>query len=555
MNDTVRDIDVVVISDDGELTRLVVNEIESRGKTVIRFNLGDVRSSPLVVEPGDVRVQVDGGWCRLDIHTTAWWHRAGRVEVGGLTDDEARLAVDECPHVLVGGLSGAGVRWVDDPMDVERAELKLHQLKVVSALGVATPPSMVTNDVPSARRFETGHRTVSKPLSPGFGIAPFVAEIEPGDVELVQGLPALLQELQTHATADLRVVVVGSQAWVWRRKRGEATIDWRAEDPNGAGFLRIVDDELTRAAIRTTAALKLSMSVQDWLETPDVPVFLEANPQGAWLFLPDAAAVVLPALADHLLDLPVAVEGVWPSTFERFLDNFLPANSAPENDGVRAPVFSAPSWAAEAAAHPEALDVARRAHDVAKSGALSAEEKAGRLLNTTLALLTIALAVGSFQLSFVFDKPAGWWLSALPIVLAVTCLCLAAFESGEIDRVGMYGRLTAESMTGNGARDPLAAVIAEEELGRRLAKWTSDRKHTDLMQARAWFSRGLAALVVAALVAGVCRAVSAESDDSPTTTTVQPSASTTVATSSPTTTSTTVATTSSTTLGTSATVP
>ena len=32
----------------------------------------------------------------------------------------------------------------------------------------------------------------------------------------------------------------------------------------------------------------------------------------------------------------------------------------------------------------------------------------------------------------------------------------------------------------------------------QLAKWTSDKKHSDLMQARAWFSRGLAALIAAA---------------------------------------------------------
>lgn len=493
-----RDIDVVVISDDGEPhAELVVNEIGSRGKTAIRFNLGDVRASPLVVEPGGVRVQLDGGWCRLHIGTTAWWHRAGRVEVDGLSDDEARLATDECPHVLVGGLSAAGVRWVDDPMDVERAELKLHQMAAVIALGVAVPSSMVTNDVPSAREFEVGRRTVSKPLSPGLGIAPFVAEIEPSDVELVQGLPALLQELQAHATADLRVVVVGSRAWVWRRERGEATIDWRAEDPSGAGFQRIVDDEFARTAIRITATLGLSMSVQDWLETPDGPVFLEANPQGAWLFLAGAEEVVVPALADHLLNRPVEVDGKWPPAIQRFAADFLPASLAPANDGVVAPEFSAPSWVAEAAARPGALDVARRAHDEAKSGARSAEEKAGRLLQTALALLTIALAVGAFQLSFVFERSAWSLISAAPIAVAVVCLCLASFESAEIDRVGVYTHPTAATMTGTGARDPLAAVIAEEDVGRRLAKWTSERKHTDLMQARAWFSRGLAALVLA----------------------------------------------------------
>ena len=44
------------------------------------------------------------------------------------------------------------------------------------------------------------------------------------------------------------------------------------------------------------------------------------------------------------------------------------------------------------------------------------------------------------------------------------------------------------------------AVLAAEEKGRQWAQWTSIHKHTDLMQARAWFTRGLAVLILAAVV-------------------------------------------------------
>jgi hypothetical protein len=66
-------------------------------------------------------------------------------------------------------------------------------------------------------------------------------------------------------------------------------------------------------------------------------------------------------------------------------------------------------------------------------------------------------------------------------------------------------------LRGIGFADPAAVLLEREEEARRLASWTSVNKHTDLMRARAWFLRGLAALIVAGLVAGIGRASVEES--------------------------------------------
>ena len=57
-------------------------------------------------------------------------------------------------------------------------------------------------------------------------------------------------------------------------------------------------------------------------------------------------------------------------------------------------------------------------------------------------------------------------------------------------------------------------VIEEEEVGRRLASWSSQQKHTALMQARAWFTRGLTFLVAAVIAAAISWAFDA-ADSSP----------------------------------------
>jgi hypothetical protein len=265
-----------------------------------------------------------------------------------------------------------------------------------------------------------------------------------------------------------------------------------------------------------TSALRLTTSVQDWLETADAPVFLEANPQGRWLFLPGADEVVAPALADHLCSTRQARPGTWPRAFQRVASDFRSKANAPTADGVVAPTYAEPTWLDEVSSRPGSLDVARRAHDGAADAAKTAEDKANRLVQVTLALLTVTLALGAFQLKFALDRSWVWLWSALPVTLALAFLALAAFEALQIDRVGMYIGPKPEHLVNLGSRSPEALLLAREEEGRRMAQWTSDNKHRDLMQARAWFTRGLAALLCAGVLAATLRASAGTSPPSTT---------------------------------------
>ena len=167
------------------------------------------------------------------------------------------------------------------------------------------------------------------------------------------------------------------------------------------------------------------------------------------------------------------------------------------------------------------------ANDDAKDSATLAEEKASRLVQVALALMTVTLALGAFQLQFALDRSVIWLLTLVPIAAAIGCLALSAIEALQIDRVGYYQTATPADLVQPGLA-PEAAVLDAEDRGRKLARWTAKNKLTDLMQARAWFSRGLVALVVAALLGAGLRAGAAYSADRPaapsaTTTTTTPS--------------------------------
>lgn len=173
------------------------------------------------------------------------------------------------------------------------------------------------------------------------------------------------------------------------------------------------------------------------------------------------------------------------------------------------------------------FETAKAANQAAMDTAATAEAKASRLVQVGLALLTLAFAVGAYQLSFALRRSTDSLLTLIPIAAALAFLSLAVFEAVEIDTVGFYRQVQAADFEGVGPLGAASVELEVEENGRHLARWSATHKLTDLMQARAWLSRGVAALVVAALVAGICRGESARSNNplspSPTvTTTTQP---------------------------------
>lgn len=292
--------DVVVVANPEDPHGDVVHDqLAVMGSTAVRFNLCDLRHSRITSDLDSVQLEINGDIYDVTPSTSVWWRQIGSVDTSGLNDDEANLARDEGPHLLIGSLCAAQVRFVDDPFAIARAETKLLQLSVAKSLGVKIPSTCVTSAPEVARGFSAHRGVVAKAVSPGFGIAPFVAEVLEPELDLVAALPTLLQE-RVQCLSDLRVVVIGPETWIWSRRREDATVDWREIDPRGSGFELVSNDELGAVARTLTHALGLSMSIQDWLETDQGPVFLESNAQGSWLFLPESRSLVAPALARHL---------------------------------------------------------------------------------------------------------------------------------------------------------------------------------------------------------------------------------------------------------------
>lgn len=499
------ELDVLIIDDAQSREALLVEEsLADQGAANERLNCSDLDGWSIRANPGEFKIESDiAEWSVLPT-TSVWFRRLGAPDVGTYDHLEAQLVQDELPHIFLGGLAACGVRWVDEPFTVERAERKLYQLAVAKRVGLKLAESLVTNDVAAARGQLSSMRLVAKPLSPGQGISPHTEAVTEEDLRLVSDLPVLLQEFIADATADLRVVVVGSQAWAWRRLRATDVVDWRATDPHGLDFVHDEDDRVLQDAIDLTKALGLTMSVQDWLDSPRGPVFLEANPQGAWAFLDGAEETVPRAIAAHLHGVMDSEPsgGKWPKPHRRILWDLGRASKAPSKDGVEPPTLAPPPWASLVARSSEAIAVARRAHDEVMDGVKTAEEKAARLTRTSLTIAAVGTALLAYHLGLIIDQTRWLLLTLMPAAGSIVSLAVATINAIDIDRVGVYRHPSAEDLAAPGPQDPSVKVIELEEVGRQLTSWNSRMKHTALMQARAWFSRGLV-LLAAAVIAAV----------------------------------------------------
>src|SRR5438094_288356 len=268
---------VLVVSrpDDVHGDRMIA-ELKSRDIDTLRISLDLLRDSSIKWRlGGELELRVGDGSGVVTHGSTVWWRRPGWVPTRDLSAEEAELVAAEGYDLLLGLLLAIRPRWVDPPAVSMLAENKLHQLACAHELGISVPATVVTNEPASIEHLASKGAVIAKAVSSGWGLAPRAAEVRPEILGSVATAPVLVQS-QIASSADLRVVTVRDEAFVWRRPRkGSDPLDWRACDPAGTGFIRLRSDHAVGSeALRISSRLGITQSSQDWLETPDGPVFL-----------------------------------------------------------------------------------------------------------------------------------------------------------------------------------------------------------------------------------------------------------------------------------------
>lgn len=204
--------------------------------------------------------------------------------------------------------SAADVSWLTPLERLFLRENKLVQAAAANSLGIQTPKTVVVSErsqIPA----ELGQEVVVKPL--GFSSYSGSEDVEQvvwsqvvrRDSALLDLLPAAPFILQAHLKAErhLRVVTVLGRAWACELPADGLPLDWRRDEAAHDSFLPVSEPEVEHKALRLAAALELGYSSQDWITTADGSFFIDLNPAGQWMFLPqETSSAITEAIATWL---------------------------------------------------------------------------------------------------------------------------------------------------------------------------------------------------------------------------------------------------------------
>ena len=205
----------------------------------------------------------------------------------------------------------SGVEWLTGLDALNTAENKMLQYRAALTLGVPTPRTAVVSD---RACLEPGfpHRIVVKPLGPGHFTDPagegqvvFATAMSLDDprLEKLPGAPFIVQEL-VEAHTHLRVVTVADRLWACVVDAADVPFDWRRKSAAQRSFRHVnPPGSIADGARELSNHFRLGYSSQDWIvDRSGKPWFLDLNPSGQWLFLPEpVSSAVSDAIADWLM--------------------------------------------------------------------------------------------------------------------------------------------------------------------------------------------------------------------------------------------------------------
>ena len=283
----------------------VIHQLDSSHLEIIRFNYETCTTHP---------AWLCAVGCEDDpvSHEVVWWRQFNTdAQATTLADVDALLIERAQWRSFLSSLDQPGSRWVNPLWPARRAENKIEQLRAAQRMGLAIPPTLITNSPQKAREFTRRHGScVIKSLNTAyfeFSDQGFVfteqlhQELLEADAELWYRQPVIIQT-RIDREADIRIIAFRNHAFGaithspgsdWRKN--PAGVDWRPYSVN-PHFADLCRSYLSVMGLRY-AAFDFALSENRlW--------FLEANQAGEWHFLDKHLKLgISRALAYYLADL------------------------------------------------------------------------------------------------------------------------------------------------------------------------------------------------------------------------------------------------------------
>lgn len=263
----------------------------------------------------DVLLTSSGGHVALTEVSSVWLRR---LDVGTTLpdsmDERYRTAARKESSAAVLGVLASYGGPVIDPLDtIEAASQKPRQLRAAAAVGLTTPPTLLTNSPQAARAFarENHDQVIAKPLKPltvtgaDGDLGMYASALAPEDLESLDSLRwcPLIFQAAVPKRLEIRATVVGSTvlaAAVDSQSSEHGQVDWRrgTAELAEAWEPHELPAHVADGLVRLVSGFGLHYSAADLILTPDGEyVFLESNPAGEWGWVEEATGL---PISSHL---------------------------------------------------------------------------------------------------------------------------------------------------------------------------------------------------------------------------------------------------------------
>ncbi|WP_129841953.1 ATP-grasp ribosomal peptide maturase [Streptomyces sp. RFCAC02] len=307
---------VLVVTAADDLTAdMVLMELNRRDVPVMRFDPRDIGTTLTISArfgicsaPAARQVRTPSRTADLSRVRAVYWRRPQWPAFPDLEPDDARFAAAHVRYGLGGSLFASdSPLWVNHPLRNAAADYKPAQLALAQRLGLAVPPTLVTNCPHEAREFITAQGDViSKTLRwtpytrngvPVTGWADPVTADEIDDS--VRVAPHLFQA-RVDKAADLRVLIVGHRTFAVRID--SELLDWRKDYSALTYTVERLPHRVDKALHHYLESLGLvSGSFDLAVDRQGEHWWLELNPNGQWGWLETETGLPMSAAFADLL--------------------------------------------------------------------------------------------------------------------------------------------------------------------------------------------------------------------------------------------------------------
>ncbi|MFF2482940.1 MvdC/MvdD family ATP grasp protein [Paenibacillus sp. NPDC058071] len=197
----------------------------------------------------------------------------------------------EIMAVVEGLAESLGSIALTRPSILRRSENKLVQLNLAHRIGFRIPESLITNDNKSALHFIKQDPAIVKPLATGRvkrGDTEWILQTNQVDQTIpIEGLeisPSYFQKYIPKVNGEYRVTFVGDDVYTVRINSNNP-VDWRKKGSLNVYSVTDIPKQLLFQCQALMKELSLEFAAFDFIHNGEEFVFLEANPNGQWLWL------------------------------------------------------------------------------------------------------------------------------------------------------------------------------------------------------------------------------------------------------------------------------